>query len=352
MNSSPVFLTFCSFLFVTWPFYVKAESIWVKYGNQVFRGVGDAKAVALSESGVAAATGPLAILWNPACLSSNTDRSLVYAHQERFAGAVTFDIIGLDLKQRSKSNWSLVIIREAVQGIPKTTDALLYETGSLDDPAERVLSSNVTFFNQSQWAGVIGFASSRGEWKLGGNTKILMHQLGEYSGWGIGFDFGATRSFFPNNVFGLSVSDITTSWVVWDSGTLERISPEIRVGDAHFIELEKLPLKVTAMATLVLSLGGKTRKDDFSVGSIGSQFRAGVEFIYRDNLHIRFGRNPLSGFSSGLGFGFDFGEVDYAFVPSPLGTVLGNSHYVSLNLKLEALHSLREWFNKQVLITS
>ena len=163
MNSSPVFLTFCSFLFVTWPFYVKAESIWVKYGNQVFRGVGDAKAVALSESGVAAATGPLAILWNPACLSSNTDRSLVYAHQERFAGAVTFDIIGLDLKQRSKSNWSLVIIREAVQGIPKTTDALLYETGSLDDPAERVLSSNVTFFNQSQWAGVIGFASSRGE---------------------------------------------------------------------------------------------------------------------------------------------------------------------------------------------
>ena len=132
-----------------WSFNLKAESVWVKYGNQVFRGAGDAKAISLSESGVATATGPLSILWNPARLNSEDIKSFVFAHQERFAGAVTFDIFGLDLRQRSESHWSLVIIREAVQGIPKTTDALLYQTGSLDDPEERVLSSNITFFNQS-----------------------------------------------------------------------------------------------------------------------------------------------------------------------------------------------------------
>ncbi|HIN62888.1 MAG TPA: hypothetical protein EYM89_09060 [Candidatus Marinimicrobia bacterium] len=330
-----------SFIISTFFFPLRGESVWVKYGNQVFRGVGDAKAIALSEAEVASATGPLAILWNPARLHGKSPRSLVYAHQERFAGAVTFDILGVDLKERPTSRWSLVVIREAVQGIPRTTDALLYETGSLDDPTERVLSSNVTFFNQSQWAGMVGFATQRKDWKLGGNVKVLMHQLGEYSGWGMGFDFGAARSFFPNNVFGISVRDVTTSWIVWDSGMVERIAPEVRLGDAHSMVLKKLPVKINTMATVVMSLSGKTRNTDIAIGNIGTRLRGGLEIIYMDNLRVRFGRNPLSGASMGLGLGFDFGDIDYAFVPSPLGTVLGSSHYVSLNLKLDALSYLR-----------
>ncbi|MBF89612.1 MAG: hypothetical protein CMG75_08085 [Candidatus Marinimicrobia bacterium] len=319
--------------------YLKAESIWVKYGNQIFRGVGDAKAIGLSESGVAAATGPLSIIWNPARLNSVDERSFIFAHQERFAGSVTFDIFGIDLQQRSESNWSLVLIREAVQGIPKTTDALLFGTGSLDDPEERVLSSNVTFFNQSQWAGVIGFATSRGEWNLGGNTKVLIHQLGEFSGWGIGFDVGGWKRLSTNNVIGISIRDITTSWVIWDSGTVERISPELRLGDAHSFNFDVFPLKVTTMGTIVLSMEGKKKNDDFFIGSFGSHYRLGLELNYNNKLNIRCGRNPISGFSTGLGFIFNFGEIDYAFVPSPLGTILGSSHYVSLNLKLEAIDS-------------
>lgn len=322
-----------------WSFNLKAESVWVKYGNQVFRGVGDAKAISLSESGVATATGPLSILWNPARLNSEDIRSFVFAHQERFAGAVTFDIFGLDLRQRSESHWSLVIIREAVQGIPKTTDALLYQTGSLDDPEERVLSSNITFFNQSQWAGVIGFATFRGDWQLGGNTKVLIHQLGQYSGWGIGFDIGASKRLSKNNVFGVSLRDVTTSWIVWDSGTVERIAPELRLGDAHSLAFETLPLNVSVMGTIVFSVESKKKKSDNFIRSFGAQFRSGIELNYSNKLNIRFGRNPISGYSSGLGLVFDFGEIDYAFVPSPLGTVLGTSHYVSLNLKLEALDS-------------
>ena len=50
-----------SFIILTFFPSLRGESIWVKYGNQVFRGVGDAKAIALSEAEVASATGPLAI---------------------------------------------------------------------------------------------------------------------------------------------------------------------------------------------------------------------------------------------------------------------------------------------------
>jgi len=90
-----------------------------------------------------------------------------------------------------------------------------------------------------------------------------------------------------------------------------------------------------------MSLSGKTRNTDIAIGNIDTRLRGGLEIIYKDNLRVRFGRNPLSGTSMGLGLGFDFGDIDYAFVPSPLGTVLGSSHYVSLNLKLDALSYLR-----------
>ena len=93
------------------------------------------------------------------------------------------------------------------------------------------------------------------------------------------------------------------------------------------------------MGTIVFSVDSKKKKRDNFIGSFGAQFRSGIELNYNNKLNIRFGRNPISGYSSGLGLVFDFGEIDYAFVPSPLGTVLGTSHYVSLNLKLEALDS-------------
>ena len=79
------------------PFFLNGESIWVKYGNQVFRGVGDAKSIALSESEIASATGPLSVLYNPSLLNNSDIKKIVYSHQERFSGTVVFDVFGIDL---------------------------------------------------------------------------------------------------------------------------------------------------------------------------------------------------------------------------------------------------------------
>ena len=325
---------------------LQGESIWVKYGNQVFRAAGDAKAIALSEAEVASATGPLSLIWNPARLYADRERWIAFAHQERFRGAVIFDIIGFDLKERFKSKWSMVLIREGVQDIPNTTRALLKDTVSpypLDDPDQRIVGDSVTYFNQVQWAGILGIAKSQGNWKLGVNAKILVHQLGKKKGYGIGFDVGAYTQLSDQNTLGVALRDASTSWVIWDSGTVERIAPQFLVGDVHTVAITSLNIVVKAMVTGVINLSGQTVSDDIALGSLGGQFRAGVDLTYKENLHFRLGRNPLTSYSFGLGFGFPFGNLDYALTPSPpRGGVLGTSHYVSFSLKIQFLHSLME----------
>lgn len=322
-----------------------AESIWVKYGNQAFKGAGDARTIALSESNSAVISGPFAALWNPSNLASGGESILAYAHQERFAGIVNFDVAAVNLKKYLKLNWSLVLIRQGVEGIPNTTNALLHGTGSLDDPDERIVESDITYFNQVQWAAVFGGGFQKGSWDLGSNVRLLSHSLGENSGYGVGFDLSASRSFFRGNRSAFIVRDVTTSWIVWDSGTVERIAPSIVLSDAQNLLLEAIGIDLSLMTALNLDLAGESLNDDFSLGSIGAQLSGGLEIGYRQKVYLRVGRNPITDFSLGVGLSFPFGGLDYAFSPSPGSSVLGSSHHVALNLRLDYLHSLRERFS-------
>ena len=322
------------------PFFLNGESIWVKYGNQVFRGVGDAKSIALSESEIASATGPLSVLYNPSLLNNSDIKKIVYSHQERFSGTVVFDVFGIDLIKKNDQNFSLAIIRESVQGIPNTNDALLNNSLSFDDLNQRVLASKVTFFNQSQLATIIGFSKIFFKSSLGANIKILNHNIGNFNGWGIGFDIGSTYNLSKNNKVGFSINDVTTSWIVWDSGTVERILPEIKLGYSNNYKSQKYFIQINSMFSTNFKLSGKEFTDDFAIDNYGFELRAGFEFIFKEKLKIRFGRNPINGRSIGVGTKIKFIDLDYAYIPSPNGTILGNSHYISFNIALDDLSKL------------
>ena len=322
------------------PFFLIGESIWVKYGNQVFRGVGDAKSIALSESEIASATGPLSILYNPSLLNNSKTKKLVYSHQERFSGTVIFDVFGIDLQKKKDNNFSLVFIRESVQGIPNTNNALLNNSLSLNDLNQRVLASKVTFFNQSQLATIIGFSKLFSQGSFGGNIKLLNHNIGNFNGWGIGFDIGTVFNISEKNRIGFSIKDVTTSWIVWDSGTIERILPEIKFGLTNNSKLKKYFIQINSMLSTGIKLSGKELLDDFTIGDYGFELRAGFELIYKKKLKIRLGRNPINGKSIGIGTKIKFVDLDYAYVLSPNGTILGNSHYISFNIGLDDLSKL------------
>jgi len=327
-------------LFIFLPFFIDGKSVWVKYGNQVFKGIGDARSISLSESEIASASGPLSILYNPSLLDDYKKKKIVYSHQERFSGSVVFDIIGIDLKKNNNSNFSLAFIRESVQGIPNTNNALLNNSSSLNTPNERIVPSKVTFFNQSQIATIIGFSKLFSKTSIGTNVKILNHSIANYNGWGIGFDLGTAYKISNNNKIGLSVRDITTSWIVWDSGTIERIFPEMRIGASNLLELKKYSIDINSMISSIIKFSGKEINNDLNIGEFGFEYRLGVELIYKKNLKIRFGRNPIHGKSIGIGTKIKLVELDYAYLPSPSGTILGNSHYISLNIGLDDLVKL------------
>lgn len=332
------FWVLCPGLFLIGIHRATGQSIWVQYGNQIFQEAGDARSVALSGAEVASATGPLSVLWNPSRLQAPSENIIVYAHQERFSGAVVYDIIGFNLKESFKSRLSFVLIREAVEGLPDTREALRYGYGSLDDPDERIVSSRVVYFNQVQWAGVLGVARPLQGWNVGGSARILVHRLGEYGGYGIGFDVGAYRDLSPRTTVGVAVRDATTSWVIWDSGTIERNAPQVHLGFRSLMVVESWNVTANVLGTAIVNVMGRTLQDSFRAAGMGGHFRWGLDLQYRDNFHLRAGKNPLSGYSLGLGLGFPFGQVDYAYAPDSLGT----SHYVSLNLRVSFLHSLRE----------
>ena len=329
-------------ILMTMTMSLAGESVWVKYGNQVFLGAGDAVSIALSEANIATAGGPLSIIWNPAQLNIDSVKSISFSHQERFSGIVSFDVFGLHLKDSYKYKRGLVLIRESVQGIPNTTRALLYDSGSLDDPNERILGSKVTYFNQVQWAGILSYAGRKGDWLIGGSVKGIIHQLGSHTGYGVGFDAGAIRRLMPGNTMAVVVRDASSSWVVWESGSIERIAPEVSAGDVHTLTIEPLNLKIQLMGTVNVSVMGKDNSSDFSMGPFSGSLRLGIDTQYKERFHLRLGRNPISDYSFGLGLNFPFGHLDYAFTPSPMGSILGNSHYVTLNVTLQFLSSLPE----------
>tara|TARA_B100000315_G_C14595353_1_gene598699 strand:+ start:9431 stop:10468 length:1038 start_codon:yes stop_codon:yes gene_type:complete len=320
-----------------------AESIWVKYGNQIYKGTGDAKSVALSFSEVSSAVGPFASLVNPARLTEDTDYTLNYTHQERFSGIVNFDLAGWHIKNNQQSKWSLVLIHEGVQHIPNTTQALMDANGNgVIDENERLDIDKIKFFNQSQWAAILGIGTSKGSWKLGGNIKGLYHSLDAHAGFGLGFDFGVSRNFGKNHSIGFMIKDITTSWIVWDSGTVERILPEISAGDLYTLNIAPLRLKINLTTMFELSLEGRNQSEDFHLFDYSGMFRSGIDLQYNEKFHIRFGRNPLTKYSAGLGFEFPAVEINYAFTPSPMGSLLGTSHYISAALNLQSLERLKE----------
>ena len=114
--------------------------------------------------------------------------------------------------------------------------------------------NKIKYFSQRQ----IGFHLSTA-WKKSGLTygvalKGLNHNLGEYSAFGVGLDFGILAIPWENGHIGLTIQDISTSWLVWNSGTIERFKPTIISGISHTYNLKSLPLTLNAMGNFIWDL--------------------------------------------------------------------------------------------------
>ena len=319
-----------------------SQSYWVKYGWQAFNSAGDARILALGRAAVTDFGTSVSPLFNPAASGKVGIHNLNYTHQSRLAGMINSDLLGFPLQNFSRP-LNLIIIHEGIDQIPDTRNILLdfgldgvpgtgdigEGNGTLDE-GERLDEDKLAYFSQRQLGLHLSTSWTKDTFEVGMAVKTLFHSIGEHSASGIGLDFGVLAVPWKNGRLGLTIRDITTSWQVWENGTVERFKPTAIGGLSHTHRFEDLPLTISGMMNIVWESGGKSIDDDINLDNHGANYRLGLNGVYDNKIALRLGRNAIGSTTGGIGLSWENLSLDYAFLNEPSGSGLGVSHMVSL----------------------
>ncbi|MDP7527280.1 MAG: hypothetical protein QF852_06620, partial [Candidatus Marinimicrobia bacterium] len=319
-----------------------SQSYWVKYGWQAFNSAGDARILAMGGAAVTDFGTSVSPLFNPAASGKVGIHNLNYTHQSRLAGMINSDLLGFPIQNFSRP-LNLIIIHEGIDQIPDTRNILLdfgldgipgtgdigEGNGTLDE-GERLDEDKLKYFSQRQLGLHLSTSWKKDNFELGIAVKSLFHSIGEHSGSGIGLDFGVLAVPWKNGRLGLTIRDITTSWQVWENGTIERFKPTVIAGLSQKYRFENMPLTVSGMVNIYLDGNGKSLDDDIHLGDNGANYLLGFNGVYDNKIALRLGRNAIGSTTGGIGLSWDNLSLDYAFLNEPSGSGLGASHMVSL----------------------
>jgi hypothetical protein len=152
---------------------------------------------------------------------------------------------------------------------------------------------------------------------LGGNVKIIYHDLGVGSAFGMGLDLGATLTPMTDLDLGLRVRNASTSPLFWDTGTRELVMPRAALGLAKSFRIARDRL------TLALETEANIEGLDFTPNF-------GVEYGFRNVLFGRLGVYR-GNFSFGLGLRLKRFHVDYGYASgvAPDARDLGSPQQIS-----------------------
>lgn len=327
--------------------FIISQNYWVKYGWQVFNSAGDARILSIGGAAVTDYGTSLSPLFNPASANAVGLHDVNYTHQSRIAGMINSDLIGFPIKNFSRP-LNLIILHEGVEDIPDTRNILLDfgvdgvpgtgdagEGNGILDEGERLDASKLKFFSQRQFGMHLSTAWQKDNYEVGIAFKILRHSLGDFNGTGIGLDFGIVIIPWKNGRLGLTVRDLTTSWQVWDNGTVERFKPTIISGISHSFEIENWPLRITGMSNILLEMSGRSSTEHFSLGNSAGYFLNGINLVYNQRIALRFGRNAIGAITSGIGLSWENISLDYALLNTPTGSGLGSTHLISISMSSE-----------------
>ena len=330
---------------------LSSQTYWVKYGWEVFKSAGDARILSLGGSAVTDFGTSVSPLFNPASSNRVGIHNFNYTHQNRLAGMINSDLIGFQIKSYSRP-LNLILIHEGIDQIPDTRNILLDfgfdgvpgtgdigENNGLLDDGERLDENKIKYFSQRQIGFHLSTAWEKKSLTYGLAVKGLNHKLGEYSAFGVGLDFGLLAAPWKNGHIGINIKDISTSWLVWDNGTVERFKPTVISGISQTFNLKSLPLTLNLMGDFMWDLSGKSFDDDLEFGDYGAKLLLGVNVIYNQMVSIRLGRNKIGVNTAGIGLVWKNISLDYAFLNEPSDSGLGATHLISISANSEWIFS-------------
>lgn len=281
-----------------------------KYAGE-FLSIGyGSRALGMGGAFASIAEGGFACYWNPASTTGGEHR-LEFTHATNFDNLVSYDALGYSRPGR----WhglGLVALRLSVGDIPYTDQALLDANGNgVMDPGERLDYSKITTTSDTETALFLNYSRRLAvgvEW--GVNAKAINKSVGDNSAWGLGLDAGLLAKMPHGLRLGLNLQDVTTTYLAWDTGTREVITPTAKMG-ASFNPgfLGSLTLALDAD----VRFEGRGPSANLSLGRTSADLRAGAEYWIRRRVALRLGSDQGS-LAAGAGLRLGRFCFDYAYL--------------------------------------
>ncbi|MBT4034766.1 MAG: hypothetical protein HON27_12010 [Candidatus Marinimicrobia bacterium] len=269
------------------------------------------------------------------------DQKLGFQHTEGFGGVYQTDVLS-----GNKDNWSLVLFRGGVSGIPDTRDALLdygsdgvADTDDADgsenngqlDPGERLSINSISYFSTQQLLAELGYSHLlNSKLALHGTARLLYHDLFAESGFGVGFHGGLLYQPIEKMRLGLEVTDILSTTLFWSSGLTEVYAPQVFLGADYYLSFKKIPFIIHPIVQAEISLTGK--QAELNKETWG--YATGLEIGFQNQLFIQLGRNSLDQFQVGARIRTKYIDLHYGTGFSELTTVAGQTHRVGVGLNI------------------
>jgi hypothetical protein len=297
-----------------------------KYAGEFLKlGVG-ARALGMGGAFVGLSDDASAAYWNPAGLAFLKTNQFMPAHSEEFGSVLNYDFAALVHPLGEGQSIAISVVRLSLDNIP-LTDSLRVITGSDGKPQPIYDEGRLIYTSDTETALLLSYGrATSSKLNLGGTVKLIRQSVADHSSFGMGADVGLIYSPRQDVSIGLAVNDITGTFLSWDTGRHETVTPSARLGTQVTRSLGAQHL-LTLAGDLYFTFDGRRTASQFSSGKVGGEYHVGAEYWYHRTLALRAGWNH-GNFTAGAGGRRGRFALDYAFI-SNSSSSLDNSQRVS-----------------------
>ena len=234
-----------------------------------FLGLGaGARSAALGSAYVALADDATAGYWNAAGLSALSGRQVHLTHAEHFSGLIQRDFIAVARPGRLLHGMALSLVRMGIDGIHFT---------ELPDPLQPPSTDNRPLIASTEQSAdyALYLSGSRrlgARLSLGLSAKAIYRQVASFSAYGFGLDLGVRYQLSHQIALAANVRDATTTPIVWNTDSTDRIQPSLLLGVAYAI-----PIAGGQTTALLATRSG----GDASATTDDVPLNAGIEYRHR-----------------------------------------------------------------------